>query len=430
MPARHHLTKEYEMGLAEEMLARSYALGSNPRFRRFVLEVFRSIDRSDFDDFALALWEAAEAGRLVRTAEAREALAALVVRIFRVDSELTDVFAGSDTEPFVVGLLRLAELAEGWVRPVDDWMPPTGDAADHFGSLARYLLALYPVPGWMDALLLSRTQPLGAGWFRHVGAGGNLRAAPGLPVPLTKRMAHFALEAPAGLTFVRAIRRGQILGLDGSEELAREINRSWLGRELGTPDAEAWWTTVFRWLVAQTELDPVQVAPVLDYLRHRKARDPRLEMKGRGLRPVLQGMEAWHRELRRQRQERKRQATAPQQDPRFGSAGLRRGLWRFKQVTWVMEEILTPQRLREEGSEQTHCVASYEGVVRAGRTSIWSLGMNCGSGFIKRALTVEVENGSRTIVQARGKCNRMPELAELRILGLWAHENALRLDLE
>ena len=57
MPARHHLTKEYEMGLAEEMLARSYALGSNPRFRRFVLEVFRGVDRGDFDDFALALWD-------------------------------------------------------------------------------------------------------------------------------------------------------------------------------------------------------------------------------------------------------------------------------------------------------------------------------------------------------------------------------------
>jgi hypothetical protein len=95
-----------------------------------------------------------------------------------------------------------------------------------------------------------------------------------------------------------------------------------------------------------------------------------------------------------------------------------------------MEEILTPQRLREEGAEQSHCVASYEGVVRAGQTSIWSLGMNCASGFVKRALTVEVENASRTIVQARGKCNRLPDLAELRILGLWAHENALRLDLE
>jgi hypothetical protein len=422
------------MGLAEEMLARSYALGSNPRFRRFVLEVFRGVDRGDFDDFALALWEAAEAGQLVQSAEARTGLATLIERLFEVDTELTDVFAGSDTEPFVVGLLRLAEQVDGWVRPVEAWTPPMGDAADQFGSLARHLLALYPVPVWMDALLLSRTQPLGADLFRYVGAGGNLRTAPGLPVPLTKRMAHFALEAPADTTFIRAIRRGQILGLEGSEDLAREINRSWLGRELGTPDAEAWWTTVFRWLVAQSELDPVQVGPVLDYLRHRKARDPRLEMKGRGLRPVLQGMEAWHRELRRARRARKRQAAAKQPDPRFGSAGLRRGLWRFgngrAQVTWVMEEILTPQRLREEGAEQSHCVASYEGVVRAGQTSIWSLGMNCASGFVKRALTVEVENASRTIVQARGKCNRLPDVAELRILGLWAHENALRLDLE
>lgn len=33
------------------------------------------------------------------------------------------------------------------------------------------------------------------------------------------------------------------------------------------------------------------------------------------------------------------------------------------------------------------------------------------------------------IVQARGRCNRLPNAEERRILGLWARENGLRLEI-
>lgn len=418
------------MGLAEEMLARSYARETDPAFRRFAAEVFGTVAPAGNDELALFLWDAAQQSGLCSSADARAALADLLRALFAAESALADVYAGSESEPFGLGLLRLADAHASWLRPVGDWEAPARDVGAQFGSLARHLLARFPVPGCLDSLLVSRSQPLGITWFMHVGAGLNLRTAPGLPVPLTRRMAHLALEAPQGTSFVRALRRGQVLGFGGSEGLAAEIGRSWLGRDLGTPDAEAWWSTVFQWLANQADLERVQVGPALDYLRHRKHREPALEIKGRTFRALLQAMDDWHRQLRRQRTKKSRSAP----DPGFGASGLRPGIWRFgkgeRLETWVIEEILTPRRLWQEGSEQGHCVGSYEGVVRSGQVSIWSLGLTRGTGFTSRVLTVEVANEDRAIVQARGKRNRWPNDAELKILRLWAQENALRIDLE
>ena len=52
--------------------------------------------------------------------------------------------------------------------------------------MLRHLLARYDVPTWFDAVFLTGD---GAAqrWFVHVAQGGNLRAAPGLPVTLTKK---------------------------------------------------------------------------------------------------------------------------------------------------------------------------------------------------------------------------------------------------
>lgn len=431
MPARHHRTREYELALAEEMLVRCYEQETDPDFRRFAVEVFGAEWREQFEELAVALWTASEAGRFCGEAAPRAALGRLVRALTAAGSELGQAVSGAEAEALLLGLIRLAELGQGWQRSPEGWECPPGSADVQFGALARHLLALYPLPTWMDALLQSRAQDGRPLWFLHVAAGGNLRTAPGLPVCLTKKMAHFALESGDGATFVRAVRRGQVLGLGGGEALAAEVGRTWLGRDLAGPAEEAWWSTVLHWLVNHPELPALQVGPLLDYLRHLKRQNPDFSMKGRGVLPLLEGMRGWHRELRRRRRRRRKPVVAP--EPGFSSSGLRPGVWRFgrgvRQVTWVLEEILTCRRLFEEGAQQSHCVASYEIVVRAGRTSIWSLQVRAPGHDPARVLTVEVHNESRTIVQARGRSNRWPTEQELGILRLWAQENALRLHL-
>jgi hypothetical protein len=96
---------------------------------------------------------------------------------------------------FIDGLLALARHHESWLRPADAWRPDSHNARRQFGSLARHLLACYPVPPFMDAAWFGGETPRARqqqGWFRHIGAGRNIRAAD-LPLPLTRMMAHHFL---------------------------------------------------------------------------------------------------------------------------------------------------------------------------------------------------------------------------------------------
>ena len=96
----------------------------------------------------------------------------------------------------LAGLLSLATF--DWLRPVEDWEPAGDNPLPQFSSLARHLLAAYPVPAFMTSAWLkgpdaeARRQQR---WYAHVGSGRNIRTAD-LPLPYTKRMAHHFLQAP------------------------------------------------------------------------------------------------------------------------------------------------------------------------------------------------------------------------------------------
>src|SRR5262249_22171563 len=82
-------------------------------------------------------------------------------------------------------------------------------------------------------------------------------------------------------------------------------------------------------------------------------------------------------------------------------------------------ELLTSNELFTEGRAMRHCVASYAGSCTTGRTSIWSLRKSTESGRAIRLGAMEVSNRSGTIVQVRGRCNRLPTEGELALLASW-----------
>jgi hypothetical protein len=86
-------------------------------------------------------------------------------------------------------VLALACDRKGWLQPLTDWRPESPGPDAQFVSLARHLYARYPVPGFLDGAWLSGDK-VQLAWFKHIGAGKNIRTAPDLPVPLTRRMAH------------------------------------------------------------------------------------------------------------------------------------------------------------------------------------------------------------------------------------------------
>jgi hypothetical protein len=69
-------------------------------------------------------------------------------------------------------------------------------------------------------------------------------------------------------------------------------------------------------------------------------------------------------------------------------------------------------------------VATYAGRCARRETSIWSVQVENQHGRY-RVLTVEVDLPKRTVCQARGKCNRLPQAAEREVVGRWAAQEGL-----
>ncbi|MEO1653496.1 MAG: hypothetical protein AAFU64_08130, partial [Bacteroidota bacterium] len=83
-----------------------------------------------------------------------------------------------------------------WKRPLETWRPQSRKGEKMALELIHHLFALYPVPAFMNKAWLNRdlTQ---IRWFIHIGAGGNLRKAPRLPLVISKKMAHYCLQGPS-----------------------------------------------------------------------------------------------------------------------------------------------------------------------------------------------------------------------------------------
>jgi hypothetical protein len=330
-------------------------------------------------------------------------------------------------------LLALSAYWREWLRPLDEWQPPDGDDARQLGSLIRHLLARYDVPGFMDAAWragLTEESVLHQSWFRHIGLGGIIRTASGLPIALTKRMAHHFIQAPDGLGILAAFRYGQVLGLGGDERLARSL----LGTRLATNfQANDFWETVICWMIEHPEVGPPHHGPIIDYVQNQKfvasipsglgrghprfvVPHPNLCMRGRTSVSLLRSVEEWHRRLGSRKGVIA--SWAPSGIPAFrvteGNGSARR--------LYAITELIASTELEEEGAAMNHCVATYAARCQSGKCSIWSLTAEDELEPVRRLLTVEVLNQGRVIIQARGKCNRLPSADEIRILTLWAEK--------
>ena len=255
------------------------------------------------------------------------------------------------------------------------------------------------------------------GWFVHVGTGGNIRKAD-VPLTLTKKMAHLFLESPHDYTIYEAFRCGQILGLGGEEPLVRAVNSTRLGSSF---DCESFWHKVVHFFVNNPMLDPDEVGPIVDYIHNQKyvsreetvggevvrlpPEQPNFSIKGRSIVKLLRQVEFWHRQLARQNR-----LPAKVWEP----AGFNDLDWTEtdnygnKKDHWTITELVTVKELSLEGRRMHHCVGSYANNCKNGRTSVWSMQVTTPEDETHRVMTIAVQNGSRSITQARGKCNARP----------------------
>ena len=326
---------------------------------------------------------------------------------------------------FVEALANLAHNHRHWIRPLDQWVPTSHDPRQQFSSLARHLLAEYPVPVFMDAAWC-RGRKISAQWqqvwFMHLGRGRNIRTAEGLPLVLSKRMAHEFLQAPDHYTVSEALRWGQVLGQDGTRELLEALLDTELGHCFTNED---FWGTVVHFLAKNPLLDPTYVGPIIDYIHHRKYApqelvqpggkvevapppEPNFSMKSRSVAKLLDQVEAWHRHLNHEEKSPEVQwkkssiADYYYQEKDEENGGF---------LQWTITELLSKNELKTEGRSLRHCVSSYAGQCKEGKTSVWSLSVRDGRGEDIRLVTIAINPWTRNITQARSRYNLRPVLS-------------------
>lgn len=326
------------------------------------------------------------------------------------------------------GLLALALHHADWLRPVETWLPADQRAWPQFTQLAHHLFARYAVPAFMTSVWFEL--PPGAvlpqhGWYKHLGLGQNIRTA-GLPLRVTRAMAHWLMQAPHHYTAVAAVRWAQVLGLGGSEALARAVAGTRLGTVLAN---EAFWESVLQFFINHRSFDLAQVGPVVDFVQHQKFEwragvspagvfgqqpppRPEFSIKGRSVASMRRLVEDWHQQLGRER--RLRSFSWPHS--RFNDYRLiERTDQEGNPRVWTITELLTSRTLFVEGKAMRHCVATYAGRCARGQSTIWSMELEHRRGR-HRVLTIEVDMATRTIREARRIGNVLPQAAEREIL--------------
>ncbi len=337
-----------------------------------------------------------------------------------------------EESPYVRGVIGLTQDASHWLRPLQEWVPMSHNPSRQFSSLSRHLWANYHVPVFMDNAWSQRDR-VQREWFRHLGAGNNIRTADGLPFPLTKMMAHHFLGAPDTYSIEAAFRRGQVLALGGDERLVNALVDT---RIISEYRDNEFWLSVFRFFIQNPMLDPVHINPIVDYIWNQRyeprvifiqpgvARDigpeqPSFSMRGRTVDALLRAIDAWHGQLGRETKGGQFQwQKSDIQDFTFIEGSKESRNMKVCRIT----ELLSSNELVAEGRQMRHCVASYSHSCHSGTRSIWKMDVETEDG-VEKLVTIEVDKANKTIRQVRGKRNRYATDQEKGVILRWAEQS-------
>ena len=316
-------------------------------------------------------------------------------------------------------LSNVYKFQTAWVRNLDSWEPSGKARSAVFRSLLEHLFSRFKTPKFLWSVF--EDAHLGhMSIVVHLAGGGSLYEkvlSKEFPVPFTRKMCHEFLQTTSEYSFLAAIRRTQVKAYGGTQQLFRAWMATVFGRTLYSAPEEEFWGTVLQFFAKNPMMEMSQIGPLNDYIEYRRRRDKSFSMKGRTVMALLRDMTEWHGDLAKQRAIK---------GETFIPSGFKEGIYETKdadgRIVWTVQEILSSKGLIEEGRALRHCVASYSYKVEKKYTSIWSLRANG-----DRALTLEVDNQNRLVVQYRGKFNALPKTPEYRIVLRWAQDNGLRL---
>ena len=337
---------------------------------------------------------------------------------------------------YIQGIAALANHHESWIRSVETWKVKKHNRDRQFSELARHLFAAYEVPLFMDCVWFNGNVTH-QNWFKHIGTGENIRTAQGIPIPLTKKMAHHFLKAPRHYAVEEALRWGQVHALGGDRYLTDALRQTRLTQSFNNDD---FWLNVIRFFIANPMLDVSHVHPIIDYIWHQRygnrrvfveegvAREvgpaqPNFSMRGRTPETLLRQVEEWHGELGRESKSRELEWHGSG----IGEFHLLEGSEEARNMKfWSIRELLSSDELIDEGRVLRHCVSTYARSCHTGRSSIWSMEIEDENGR-RKILTIEVAPREKVIRQVRGRRNRLSTPREKELLRRWAAQEGLQL---
>lgn len=316
-----------------------------------------------------------------------------------------------------------------FIRKIEDWNYKSHNIHKQFSEILRHIFAQYETPYFLDKTWFTEENrnlyetAYARRLFIHLAQGNSLKTFEEFPVNFTKKMRHHFMKAPADYHISEAIRYAQVIGLGGDERLVKGILTSQLAHRWISKQYDEFWITVIHFFVNNPMIDLNQIAPIVDYIEHRKNQEiltgiP-FSMKGRSVNALITETEKWHDQLNKSKK----------------NTNLTWDKWNIKDFlgesgkdenkkTYYITQLGTAKEVKEEGREMGHCVASYVHSCAAGKCSIWSLNMKNYVGVPTRLVTIELNSGL-SISQIRGKYNRPPTANELNIISKWATENNL-----
>jgi len=208
------------------------------------------------------------------------------------------------------------------------------------------------------------------GWFRTIGTGENIRKAANLPITLTKKMAHWFLQAPDAYSIDAGFRWAQVTSLGGDRRLVDALLETRIAHDFRDDD---FWLSVLRFFIRNPMLDPVQINPIIDYIWNQRYENqivfcdpgvaeqmgpeqPNFSMKGRTVISLLKAVDSWHKRLGRERKGGNLQWHTSGIKPATYIEGTKQTQ---DMKVWRIRELLSSNELIGEGRNMRHCVASY-----------------------------------------------------------------------
>lgn len=349
--------------------------------------------------------------------------------------------------PLVEAVLRLGVYKTCWVRAPEHWQPDENQSAlDQWADFLRHLMALYPVPKFMDSAWLTR------GTLHHFerhcwctfARGQSLRSVDGFPQSISKKVLHRALSSgQKNETLPTAIWKAELEAQQVSASLFTAVMRSRVPNELWRH--ELWSRLVAKFSTgcdAQAD-DFHTVTHALAHVSEERGSQQvenlmrlSLAVLIRNSRDALEGVSCSYRHTSPNTLSRSRSGGpgrhASGWAPMLGSEDIHPQHSKLHAPSpWRMEELCTPEALVEEGKVMGHCVAGYATRCRHGTSAIFSLRRHSpqtgAADVVFSYVTLEVNPGRRKIVQIRAYKNQPVNSSCMNMVRFWAQTNHLEI---